>query len=384
MKLHPVQGHEGARAALAGAHSRGTLPAALLIHGGLGVGKQRLALWVGQLLLCEAPTIEGPCNACRGCMLALRIEHPDLHWYFPLPRPKGTSADRMGDALEENRWAMLSEIRDHPLRASHTPEPRGLYIAAARALRKQAQKRPSMGDRQLFIIGEAESLVSQESSPEAANALLKLLEEPPEGTVFILTSNEPGRLLPTIRSRTLPLHLPPLPNRDVEAFLVAQAAADAGDAARAAALSGGSIGRALGFLPEGDAPGALEDLRQKAFHLMRAGVTGRSHDAYAAALGFGPSGARGLMHLFGFVEEWLRDLAAVASGAPDAIVNTDARDFLVRVVREREIHPLGVARSMTALDEAKALAAGNVNPQLIIAGLLAAFRASLQTRRQHP
>jgi DNA polymerase III subunit delta' len=375
-----VQGHESARRSLAGAHHRGTLPAALLLHGGLGVGKQRLALWVGQLLLCENPSESGPCDACRGCGLALRLEHPDLHWYFPLARPKGASGDRLGDALEESRWAALADFRRAPLRPSHTPEPRGLYLAAARALRKQAQKRPSMGDRQLFIIGEAESLVSQEASPEAANALLKLLEEPPDGTVFILTSNEPGRLLPTIRSRTLPLHLPPLPDSEVEHFLVGTAGAEADAAGRAAALARGSIGRALGFLPDGESIGPLEKLRQDAFHLLRSGLSGGRRDGYAAALGFGPSGARGLTHLLAFVEEWLRDVAAVASGAPDAILNVDARDYLVRVVRERGIHPLGVARAMKALDEARALAAGNVNPQLIVAGLLSDFRLALRHR----
>ena len=151
------------------------------------------------------------------------------------------------------------------------------------------------------------------------------------------------------------------------------------DAGRAAGLGQGSIGRALGFLPHGEEIGPLERLRQEAFHLLRAGLSGRRVEEYSAAIGFGASGARGLMELFPFVEEWLRDLAAVASGASDDILNEDARTFLERVVREKKIHPLGVARAAQALDHARALAAGNVNPQLIVAGLLVEVRKAMLT-----
>jgi hypothetical protein len=193
----------------------------------------------------------------------------------------------------------------------------------------------------------------------------------------VLTSNEPERLLATIRSRTLPLHVPALSGEEVTAFLRDVASAAPPEAERAGRLARGSIGRALGFLPDGDEPGPLERLRQDAFHLLRAALGGHRADEYGAALGFAPAGARALADLFSFLEEWLRDLAASAAGA-DELFNADARDFLARMVRERGIHPLGVAEAMTALDEARALASGNVNPQLIVAGLLAGIRAGLE------
>ena len=67
--------------------------------------------------------------------------------------------------------------------------------------------RPSVGSRKVFVVGDAEAMVPQESSPEAANAFLKLLEEPPADTTLILTSSNPGALLPTIKSRVLPIRL---------------------------------------------------------------------------------------------------------------------------------------------------------------------------------
>ena len=219
-RLHPVAGHEGARRALARAHGAAGLPRAMLFHGQRGVGKQRLALWAAQLQVCEAPTTEGPCDTCRSCRMALGVEHPDIHWFFPLPRPKGVSGDRLADALESDRIDRLVDLRQQPLQASQDNQLRGLYLGMVQTLRRRAHVAPSMAATQVFLIADAELLVPQEASQEAANALLKLLEEPPSSTRFILTSSEPGRLLPTIRSRAVPLHLAPLSRAEVAACLV--------------------------------------------------------------------------------------------------------------------------------------------------------------------
>ena len=119
IRLHDVEGHEEVRRSLARAHAADGIPSSMLFHGLKGVGKQRLALWTGQLQLCEAPDPEeGPCGACRPCRMALGLEHPDLHWFFPLPRPKGVSGNRLADALESARIDELAEIREEPLRPS--------------------------------------------------------------------------------------------------------------------------------------------------------------------------------------------------------------------------------------------------------------------------
>ena len=262
MSLHPVVGHERARAALAGALTARRLPSALLLHGARGIGKQRVALWLAQLGVCVQPDGE-PCGTCRSCRMALTLEHPDIHWYFPLPRPKGATGEKLVDALEAARIEELVEIRSQPLRASHFGEVRGLYLGTVRTIREQAYKRPVMAPGPVFIIGNAELIVPQESSPEAANALLKLLEEPPGSARFILTSSEPRRLLPTIRSRTVPLHLGGLPTAALVDFLERHAGVDNGTARWAAALGQGSIGRSLGFLATNGEKGPLEKLRRR-------------------------------------------------------------------------------------------------------------------------
>jgi len=378
MTLHPHWGHRPLLHALARARQRESLPGALLIHGARGVGKQHLALWLGRLLLCRAPGPEGPCESCSSCHLAGKVEHPDLHWYFPLPRPKGASTpEKLARALEDARAEALKELRLHPLKPLRAEGPRSLYLAAARNLRRQAQRRPSMGDHQVFLITEAEALAPQESSSEAANALLKLLEEPPSGTSIILTSSEPGRLLPTIRSRTSQLHLPPLSLEEVAGFLVQFAGVGEEEAGRVGQLSQGSIGRALGFLPDGDQPGQLEEIRKNALQLLSAVLAPTPAASFQVAASFGSVGGRGLRELFDFLEEWIRELALFAAGSPPEAQSADAKAFFREALGRWPIHPSSVAAATRRVDEARALASGNVNPQLVVFGLLRDLRTEL-------
>ncbi len=378
MTLHPHRGHQALLRTLAGARQKDSLPGALLIHGIRGVGKQHLALWIGQLLLCPDPGPDGPCGSCPSCHLAGKVEHPDLHWYFPLPRPKGASTpEKLANALEEARWEALEELRKSPLKPLRFDQPRSLYLAAARTLRRQAQRRPSMGDRQVFIIAEAEALAPQNSSSEAANALLKLLEEPPEGTTLILTSSEPGRLLPTIRSRTTHLHLPPLSKEEVTDFLVQVVGLAEEEAQKLGSISGGSIGRALGFVPDGEEPGPLVEPRREAFRILSSALSPTPAASFSTAVEFGSTGGRGLAELFDFLEEWLRELAVMASGGEEETRSGGGRHPLREAVTRWNIHPSAVATAREKVDEARTLASGNVNPQLVVFGLLRALRDAL-------
>jgi DNA polymerase-3 subunit delta' len=313
--------------------------------------------------------------------MAASLEHPDIHWYFPLPRPKSAAGDRLVDALEEARLAELADLRESPLRVSHSDELRGIYVGTVRSIRAEAYKRPVMAPGPVFIVGEAELLVSQEASPEAANALLKLLEEPPGGARFILTTSESGRLPPTIPSRTVPLHLGPLPTREVADFLEREAGVDPKIAVWAAGLGQGSIGRALGFLPADEEPGPLEALRRRAFEIVTATVGARASAGHALALTFPPAGARVLVELFGFVEEWLRDLAAVATGARGAVLHRDSLPELDRLVASGGFTGHQVAGAFPRIERARELALANVNPQLVIDGLVRDLRRAFARAR---
>lgn len=377
--LPPLTGHEKVRRALARASLRNELPGSILIHGPTGVGKQRLGLWLAQLIFCQAPTESGPCGSCQPCRLSLRLEHPDLHWFFPLPRPKGASGpDKLASALEDARAAELAARRDDPFRPTAPGEPVGLFLAQVQTLRRLATSRPAMGNSAVFLIGDAEYLVPQESSPEAANALLKVLEEPPAGTTFILTASDPDALLPTIRSRLLPARLQPLPEDEVVGFLTEHGRAAEDEARTAARLAQGSIGRALAFLPAGSETGPLEALRLQARDLLLAAAAPDAGPRLAAAHAVSPAGARGsFSDVLDLLTLWLRDLAAVANGAGDVVVNLDHHDRLADLARRLPGAHARVHEAILAVEEARALAHGNVNPQLTLHRLLASLNQVL-------
>ncbi len=368
------RGHDGLRRSLRHALASGTLPATVLVHGVPGCGKQSLALWLARTGLCDGGT--PACDRCTSCRLALRLEHPDIHWHFPLPRPRGShSPRRLAELLETARHERLAEYRRRPLRAEDSTEVRGIYLAAVLAIRRLAHRRPAMGREQFFVVGDAEHLVPQEASPEAANALLKLLEEPPEASRFILTSSRPGSLLDTIRSRALPIHLPPLSAPEVAAFLEEECRADPEAANRAASLSQGSIGTALGYL---DADGTASRERDQALTLLKAVVGGRRADSYRAALDFKPAGARGLLDLLASLQLWIRDVGAAALGREDHVVNRGELPFLRETTRRLNVLPDRVARAVSQVEEARMLAQGNVNPQLFVATLLLDLERTLR------
>ena len=243
MPLAPLAGHHEARRRLAAALAAGRLPQVMVLTGAPGVGKQRLALWLAQLLFCDQPNAE-PCGGCAGCRQTLELRHPDLHWLIPIPRPKAGDPEKQVEEAAEAIGELLEERRIQPLwsrpdgMASHS-------VASVRVLQRAASLTAVAGGRRVFIIGDAERLVPQESSPEAANALLKLLEEPPRGSTFILTAADARHLLPTMRSRAAPLRLQRLADAEVREFLEKHAGIPAREIPQRVTLAAGTIGAAI-------------------------------------------------------------------------------------------------------------------------------------------
>jgi DNA polymerase-3 subunit delta' len=357
MSLHPLYGHEEARRELSRAVVRGTLPQVIALVGPSGVGKQRLALWLAQLLLCDRPTAEGePCGACRGCLQAGGLAHPDLHWIVPVLRPKAGEPDKQVEELEDLIAEVISERRERPFYAA--PEGMaGHFVSTARLIQRRAMLTPAMGRRKVFIVGEADRLVPQESSPDAANALLKLFEEPPADTVFVLTTADLNALLPTIRSRAVPIRLRRLDDSQVEQFL-RQAVTPAPDGRRLSELvhrAAGAIGQAAGEAVERD------KAREAAHRLLEAVLAGPGPRA-ERILKQGPFAARGeFTDTLEALAETLADASRQASG-------TAPRESLPRVL-DRPLRQDALVAATRSVIRAREEARGNVNPQLILAVL---------------
>lgn len=390
----PIVGHERVRAGLARAVQTGRLPGSILLHGPVGVGKQRIGIWLAQRILCEeraaeegarrssgapvharsAPgTATEPCGACTSCRLVQRIQHPDFHWFFPVENIPGRGEKR-ADAFEVARAEALESRREY-----RWPTARGmvgLYLDQMLTLRQLASKKPAMGRRKVFLLGDAERLVTQEASPEAANALLKLLEEPPDDTTLVLTASDPDGLLPTIRSRLLPVRIDPVPEADVARWLVEHLDADEARAAAAARAARGAIGIALDLAAVDEAGPYAQEL--EAGRALLEAVAQRSPvPAAVAAHDEPPARAREFAGSLHALSLWLRDLVAVAGGAEEQVVNAGAIAWLRTVATALPAARDAGPAALAAVQQAASLAAGNVNPQLILADLLPSLRALL-------
>jgi DNA polymerase-3 subunit delta' len=369
MSLRPVYGHDALRHRLARAHHAGRLPSSLLLTGPRGVGKQRLALWLGQLMLCDgaaptdplglldvAPVADAtePCGQCQQCRYSAKLQHPDLHWYFP--RLKGKDGrDPSNDEVRADLAESVAErVAADGLWASSTGM-EALHLPTVRALVHAASLRPAMAARTVFVVGDAERMISQEGSDQAANAFLKLLEEPPAGATLILTCSEPGALLPTIRSRVVTVRVTPLTPSDVTAFL--------GDPAVQEKLGHSSADVPVMLTRAAGAPGQLlesassADAQETARQLLDAALAPRSPDGDA-----------------------LRAQVAAKSGISKARgPYSDALDALTVLLHERirgalerglDRHARHVAMAITVLERTKLHTQHNVTPQLITAVLL--------------
>lgn len=292
MSLRPLFGHAGVRQRLAQSIHLGKLPASLLFSGPVGVGKQRLGLWLGQLLLCERATAERlaePCGECKHCRYALRAQHPDLHWFYPRPSLKDPDVE---DAKADIQDATQQRIANDGLWTAPGGQD-GIFITTVRALVQLASLRPAMAKRSVFIVGDAERMVSQLGSDQAANAFLKLLEEPPPDTTIILTSSEPGALLPTIRSRVVSVRVQPLAASDVSAFLDDPAVSKQVKGAARAELVASASGAPGTLLSSHDTKGAFMSARQLLeASLQPPGPQGTAERIKVAAR-HGVTGARG-------------------------------------------------------------------------------------------
>src|SRR3989339_811357 len=218
MSFSDILGQKKAKDILTGQMKSGRTPHAYLFIGPHGVGRKKTALELAKYLNCESRTggkdsLPGPCDHCLSCGKISKLNHPDVQLI-----------DFEYQARLENKDLDKQKV---------------IKIDTIRALQKEVNLKPVEGRWKVFIVEPAEKI-----SIDAANCLLKTLEEPPAWTVIILLAKHKENLPPTIVSRTQIVLFGPIPENDIAKLLIEKSSVEPETAREIAALSEGSISEA--------------------------------------------------------------------------------------------------------------------------------------------
>jgi DNA polymerase-3 subunit delta' len=295
----------------------GAMCHAYLLVGPRHVGKRTLAINLAQALNCDSP--EPPCGQCRSCQRILEGKHADVTTI----------------GLDSRTEIGIDDIR---------------------GLQRSANLPPYEGKCKVFILDEAEYL-----STEAANALLKILEEPPPRVVWLLLAAEEECLLPTVISRCQRLELKPVASERVQEVLVNSYNVDADKAKLLTQLCHGRLGWALSALADCDMLEQRSQRMHRLASLLTAGTEQRFAYAHEVASQFSQDRKAGAEITETWVD-WWRDLMLIKGGCQEAIMNVDFKTVLKEQASGLSLS--GIKEFLTNLGLLQEAISKNVNPRL--------------------
>jgi DNA polymerase-3 subunit delta' len=249
MQFQDVAGQSQIKHLLVRSAQQGRIPHAQLFSGKHGHGTLPIALAYIQYLLCEQPSPQDSCGACAGCKKVGKLSHPDLHFVFPFPADKSKlSTDLMEPwrkALNHNPYMTYSDW----MRALYAEKKQGnIPISEVRDIFRRLSLKSFEAEYKIMVLWLPEYL------GQSGNALLKLIEEPPEKTLFLLVCENVERVLATIISRTQPVRIPPIGTTELTHYLTEIMQVAPNDAQRISVMSHGSFRLAQELLTEAESP----------------------------------------------------------------------------------------------------------------------------------
>jgi DNA polymerase-3 subunit delta' len=349
-----VIGQDRLKKRLASVIEQKRLAHAYLFQGPRGVGKDAMAIRIAMGLNCANGSIEG-CGQCGPCRQFLRLEHPAFHLIIPVPtRPKSMNQGKYNELVNEK---MTERINNPYQEISFAPAINALPSIGIEQIRnlKHHLILKQQSEYRIILISHADSMTLP-----ASNSLLKLLEEPPAGTLLFLTTSMLSRILPTITSRCQNLRFDALSDADIENALIEQWHFDNDNARFFSKMANGSLYRALSL-----ADAHFEELRSEAWNFLAVSLQGnhlkRLDTCDTLIRELDKSGIHSLLQL---LLTWLRDLLCIQSGVQERVINHDRAIQLNRFLNQ--FGDLSLEQAILETEHAIASLHKNVYLNLII------------------
>lgn len=229
------------------------IPHAQLFRGHAGIGKLALAIAYAQYICCENRSATDSCGICPSCVKFAKLAHPDLHLVFPVIKPANKNSVVCDDFVADFRQQVLSSpyfgVDEWYARISDDARQGMIYANESQEIIRKLSLKTYESEYKVMIIWLPEKMNNQ-----CANKLLKILEEPPAKTVFLMVSNHPDEIITTILSRTQHINIPRLETGEIVTTLLTRPGMEITqhDALNTARIANGSFLAALNLLKEGD------------------------------------------------------------------------------------------------------------------------------------
>jgi DNA polymerase III, gamma/tau subunits len=339
---------------------------AYLLHGPDGVGKRAVAYEMARALQCPEQADEA-CDACPTCRKTRRMVHPDVHVNLPHPwsQEKDRDEEDMGKRIRrlgDNPYAAIDYVRRPSLADPSETSNQQVYYRIDQVRQDIIQPMSlarGEGAYKVNILIDAEKM-----REEAANTFLKLLEEPPPQTVFLLTTNRPEQLLPTILSRCQQLRFDPLLPETIEQALVDRENMAPDEASMLSRMADGSYSRAL-ELAEND---ALMTSRELVLDYFRAAYTQKVESLDSCIQELKSQGRERVKSVLRLMLRWMRDLLLYRTMGEEApLVNVDQKEAVARFCNN--LPDADLEGMVTLVEEAMELAERNVRVALVLTAL---------------
>ncbi|MDP4201559.1 MAG: DNA polymerase III subunit [Bacteroidota bacterium] len=250
MFFSSIIGQEAIKQRLIAAVQEQRIPHALLLCGGEGIGKLPLAIAFAQYVCCEHRTATDSCGSCPSCVKFAKLAHPDLHFVFPIIKPEGKQSSVCDDFVAEFRNFVL----EHPygtvnewINGIGSGKQGMIYEAESGEILRKLNLKTYESEYKVMIIWQPEKM-----NITCANKLLKILEEPPEKTLFLLVSEMPDMLLTTIQSRTQRINIPQIERASLEEALHRKFSLTPESAANVARIANGNYRKAEEMIESSD------------------------------------------------------------------------------------------------------------------------------------